>query len=193
MLSAHIAAEHRGLMAPSRHGSARLFHLLSHQKEDEKKALAMASADFAAPSPKPEVQTQQIQHQQLSEPKAHDDVLDKEAQYVKSENAAQEEDEKYAHRSGLGALDIVPERDENVLGSLGGVEDFDQLNRDGSLSGATSGSRNAMGSLFAVHSPSTAEEEADSSKNRPRSALSFRYRRGHWSRDGLLWIVGQFC
>lgn len=91
-------------------------------------------------------------------------------------------------RAGMGALDLVPEKDENVLGSLGGREDLDDLNRDGSLS-SSSDDRNTLGSLFAVHAPSKeAEDEAE--KGRPESALSFRYRAGHWSRDGLVWIVG---
>lgn len=46
-----------------------------------------------------------------------------------------------------------------------------------------------MGSLFAVHAPTEEEEEA-AEHSRNKNALSFRYREGHWSRDGLLWIVG---
>ena len=34
------------------------------------------------------------------------------------------------------------------------------------------------------------DQAADAMKNKPRGAVSFRYRQGHWSRDGLLWIVG---
>lgn len=41
---------------------------------------------------------------------------------------------------------MVPEKDENVLGSLGGVETFDSRNRDGSLGGAGTDT-NTMGSL----------------------------------------------
>jgi len=178
-MAARTAFEHRGLMAPSR-GSDRLFRLLTHQK-DEKKALAMASADFATP---PHGDEQESRSAARADPS---NVLTDEPHFVQSENAAQAS-ARDDHSQGLGALDVVQEQDENVVGSLGGEEDFDEMNRDGSLRGA-SNDRNAMGSLFAVHAPSRAEE-AEEEKARPESEKSFRYRKGHWSHDGLLWIVG---
>jgi len=237
MLAADRAAEHRGLMAPSRHGSARLFRLLAHEKQDDKKALAMASADFTAPA---EHRTQLIpdytykrggfqgddssstqktpagdyygqysggsggvhtgtygavsgnSRTQLFAPKARSaSVATASSIYAaaRRKTAAWWRNERDARYGALGALDLVPEKDENVLGSLGGVETFDSRNRDGSLGGAGTDT-NTMGSLFAAHAPSDAEEAADAMKNKPRGALSFRYRQGHWSRDGLLWIVG---
>jgi hypothetical protein len=137
MLTARITAEHRGLMAPSRHGSARLFALLSHEsksEEDEKKALAMASADFAAPkAEKQSGQEGQREGQRAARPASSSpDVLETAAQDVSRENAAQQ-NARDAHMGGLGSLDVVPEKDENVVGSLGGEEDFDGFNRDGSL------------------------------------------------------------
>lgn len=177
-LSARKSAAHRGLMAPSRHGSDRLFHLLAHQaqdaRKDESKALAMASADFAAPP-----------HREQTRAAASSGEED--AANVQSENAAQAR-ARHDNHQGLGALDLVQEGDENVLGSLGGEEDFDEMNRDGSLRGA-SNDRNSLGSLFAVHSPSQADA-VEAGQTRQASAQSFRYRRGHWSHDGLLWIVG---
>ena len=181
MLAAHVAAEHRGLMAQSRHGSSRLFRLLSHQKQDEKKALAMASADFKAPPHasgrwRSALQTGAnagaMEAGHLSE--------------VSSEGAQQNAAVREVHHShsGMGALDLVPEKDENVLGSLGGEEDLDGLNRDGALS-SNSDDRNTFGSLFAVRAPEEATAES-----RPKSAVSLRYRPGHWTRDGLLWVVG---
>jgi hypothetical protein len=205
-------------MAPSSHGSARLLRLLRHEKQDEKKALAMASADFAPA----EHRTQLIPDYTYKRGgSAGDDssstqktpagdyygqnydggvhtgtngAVSREERSVLRENAAQGRAEGDVHRGALGALDVVPEKDENVLGSLGGVETFDSRNRDGVL-GVTqvaSTDRNTMGSLFSVHAPSNAEEAADAKMKRPRNALSFRYRQGHWSHDGLLWIVGLF-
>ena len=176
-LSARKSAAHRGLMAPSRHGSDRLFHLLAHQAQDERKdeskALAMASADFAAPPHREQTRTAASSGEE-------------DAANVQSEIAAQARARHDNHQ--LGALDLVQEGDENVLGSLGGEEDFDEMNRDGSLRGA-SNDRNSLGSLFAVHAPSQADE-VEAGQTRQASAQSFRYRRGHWSHDGLLWIVG---
>jgi hypothetical protein len=215
-------------MAPSPHGSARLLRLLRHEKQDEKKALAMASADFAPA----EHRTQLIPDYTYKRGgSAGDDssstqktpagdyygqnydggvhtgtngAVSREARSVLRENAAQERAERDVHRGALGALDVVPEKDENVLGSLGGVEAFDSRNRDGVLLAPEVAStdrnvmmnlerkhyRNTMGSLFSVHAPSNAEDAADAKMKRPRNALSFRYRQGHWSHDGLLWIVG---
>jgi hypothetical protein len=250
-LAAHIAAAHRGLMAASRHGSARLFRLLAHEKQDDKKALAMASADFTAPAEHPSHEKQgdkkalAMASADFTAPAEHRTQLipdymykrggsvgdgssstqktpagdyygqysggsggvhtgtygavsgnsrtpllaPKAARSGKPETAAWWRNERDARYGALGALDLVPEKDENVLGSLGGVETFDSRNRDGSLGGAGTDT-NTMGSLFAVHAPSDAEEAADAMKNKPRGAVSFRYRQGHWSRDGLLWIVG---
>lgn len=182
MLDAHVAEEHRGLMAQSRHGSARLFRLLSHQEQGEKKALAMAAADFEA---RPNSDSR-VRRGRKDEATA---VFNSGGpSKVSSDGTQENEGARETRRSGMGALDLVQEKDENVLGSLGGEEAQDEMNRDGSLS-SSSNDRNTLGSLFAVRAPSrVAEDEAE--KSRPKSALSFRYRTGHWSRDGLLWIVG---
>lgn len=94
----------------------------------------MASADFAAP--KAETQPEQG-GQRAARPAEHSasssqNVLKTAAQDVSRENAAQE-NARDAHMGGLGSLDVVPEKDENVVGSLGGEENFDDVNRDGSL------------------------------------------------------------
>ena len=219
--------------------------LLAHEKQDDKKALAMASADFTAPAEYPshekqgdkkalamasaDFRTQLIPDYTYKRGGSVGDgssstqktpagdyygqysggsggvhtgtygavsgnsrtplLAPKAARSGKPETAAWWRNERDARYGALGALDLVPEKDENVLGSLGGVETFDSRNRDGSLGGAGTDT-NTMGSLFAAHAPSDAEEAADAMKNKPRGALSFRYRQGHWSRDGLLWIVG---
>jgi hypothetical protein len=188
MLAAHAAEEHRGLMAQSRHGSARLFRLLSHQKQDEKRALAMASEDFEAPPPRAAGSRPEALPAQEEAATSASPAEDPRARVEQHGQAHAADSAREMRQAGMGALDLVPEKDENVLGSLGGQEDLDDLNRDGSLS-SSSDDRNTLGSLFAVRAPSKeAEEEAE--KGRPESALSFRYRAGHWSRDGLVWIVG---
>jgi hypothetical protein len=150
--------------------------LLSHRRDQheehaahEEKALSMASADFSAPNA-------QVPNAQVQE-RVKASLLP--AQVASNVQHSQP-------RAGLGALDVVPENDQNVMGSLGGEEKYDENNRDGSLlSTGESTERNSMGALFAVHAPPAAKREA-----RDRNAVPLRYRRGRWSRDGLLWIVG---
>jgi hypothetical protein len=176
MLVERQTLQHRGLMANSRHGSSRLMRLLSHRRDQgkqqashEEKALSMATADFSAPNAQvPNAQVQERVKASLLPAQVASNVQHSQA------------------RAGLGALDVVPENDQNVMGSLGGEEKYDANNRDGSLlSTGESTERNSMGALFAVHAPPVAKKES-----RDRNGVPLRYRRGRWSRDGLLWIVG---
>ena len=189
--AARDAARRRGrTVHRSRRGSARLWRVLSghHEGKQEKAALALASQGFpkaasAASSahvavPHAHARTRTSVHGGTEKPR---DAMAHEAQQVSRENAAQKQAQA-RHRRGLGALDVVPESDSNVLGSLGGVQEMDAQIRDGGLSGtARAIDANALGPLFAVRAQAPAHAAARGAAM--RRAGDLRHRHGRRARD----------
>ena len=190
--AARDAARRRGRTVQRSHrGSARLWRVLSghHEGKQEKAALALASQGFpkaasAADSthvavPRAHARTRTSVHGGTEKPR---DAMAHEAQQVSRENAAQKQAQA-RHWRGLGALDVVPESDSNVLGSLGGVQEMYAQNRDGGLSGtARANEANALGPLFAVRAQAPAHATARGAAHRPASDL-VRHSRGQWARN----------